>query len=190
MAKQALRQRLLEQRSLLSPAYCEEAGRKAQLRCMKLPAFVAAKVVALYSPIRNEVDTSLLVDECLGSGKIVLMPAVTVDGLQFRRMKDRSELVCASFGICEPLPEAERFEPERIDFILVPGVAFDLLGLRIGYGKGYYDRTLHTLEGKGRMAGFCYDFQLVESIASAPHDVQMDMVITDLREVLSPGQFT
>lgn len=190
MFKRALRQRLLEQRSLLSPSYCEEAGRKAQARCAGMTEFAAAQVVALYSPIRNEVDTALLVDECLRAGKIVLLPAVTGNGLQFRRMKERTGLVCGAFGIFEPPPEAQRFEPEQIDFILVPGVAFDLSGLRIGYGKGYYDRTLHLLEGRGRMAGFCYDFQLVESIAGAPHDVRVDMVITDLREIRSPGQFT
>lgn len=190
MTKQALRQRLLAQRSMLTPEYCEAAGRDAQLRCLALPAFAAAKRVALYSPIRNEVGTSLLVDESLNAGKILLMPAVTGDALQFRRVKGLSELVCAAFGIYEPPPGAQAFDPEDIDFFLVPGVAFDLSGLRIGYGKGYYDKTLHLLEGRGRMVGFCYDFQLVDSIAGAPHDVQMDMVITDLRGVCSQGQFT
>ena len=68
-------------------------------------------------------------------------------------------------------------------FIVIPGIAFDMTGKRIGYGKGYYDRTLHHLEGEGKLVGFCYDFQLVDAIAGEPHDVLMDLLITDKRVI-------
>jgi 5-formyltetrahydrofolate cyclo-ligase len=62
---------------------------------------------------------------------------------------------------------------------VVPGVAFDRSGRRIGYGKGYYDKTLHVLEGSGRLVAFCYDFQLFEEIVGEPHDVTMDIIVTE-----------
>jgi 5-formyltetrahydrofolate cyclo-ligase len=73
--------------------------------------------------------------------------------------------------------------PQNADLIVVPGIAFDVMGRRIGYGKGYYDRALHDLEGEGKLVGFCYDFQLVDEIIGEPHDVTMDMIITDKRVV-------
>lgn len=190
MPKQAIRLRMLELRRRITPAEVLDASLRAQKLCMGLSQFSKAQVVALYSAIQNEIGTDLLMAEALHAGKTVLFPAVRGHGIEFRQLRDPAEMLCGSFGICEPPASSKIYPPEAIDFILVPGVAFDLAGKRIGYGKGYYDRTLHELEGSGRMAGLCYDFQLLESIAGAPHDVQMDMVITDQRVVYPLGHFT
>jgi 5-formyltetrahydrofolate cyclo-ligase len=72
---------------------------------------------------------------------------------------------------------------DEADVVVLPGIAFDLKGHRIGYGKGYYDKTLHRLEGQGRLVGLCYDFQLVEMITGEPHDVKMDLIISEKRIV-------
>jgi 5-formyltetrahydrofolate cyclo-ligase len=181
---------MLELRKGLDPMRRRELSLLAQQRCLGLELFAAARVVALHSPIRNEIATDLLINESLSAAKIVLLPAITPQGMVFRRLRSLEELVCGRFGICEPPEGMEVYLPEAIDFFLVPGVAFDLEGRRIGYGKGYYDRTLHMMEGSGRLAGYGYDFQLLESIAGAPHDVRMDLVITDRRMVSPLGQFT
>ncbi len=181
---------MLALRRSVTPSGRLDASLRAQKLCMGLTAFSKAEVVALYSAIHNEIGTDLLMAEAIHAGKTVLFPAVTGDGIEFRKISDPAEMLFGSFGICEPPSSSQIFPPEVIDFILVPGVAFDMAGRRIGYGKGYYDRTLHSLEGSGRLAGFCYDFQLLESIAGAPHDVQMDMVITDQRVVNPLGHFT
>ncbi|GAM10079.1 putative protein [Geobacter sp. OR-1] len=181
---------MLEQRRRLPEPERLVLGLAAQKLCLGLSEFVAAGVVALYAPVHNEVATSLLVSEAIRSGKQVLFPVVGESGLEFRRVSDTAELIPGKFGIPEPSGECELYQPLDIDFFLVPGVAFDLSCRRVGYGKGYYDKALHALEGKGRMAGICYDFQLVEAIPAAPHDVQMDMVITDRRVVHCAGQFT
>ena len=101
--------------------------------------------------------------------------------MEFRRVSGLDELVPGRYGIPEPVGEV--WDPVRADVIVVPGVAFDLSGHRIGYGKGYYDKALHRLEGLGRLVGFCYDFQLVEEIVGEPHDVTMDFIVTELRVV-------
>ena len=77
----------------------------------------------------------------------------------------------------------DAYDPCEADLIVLPGVAFDTKGKRIGYGKGYYDKALHSLEGQGKLIGFCYDFQLVDDIAGEPHDVKMDLLITEKRVV-------
>jgi 5-formyltetrahydrofolate cyclo-ligase len=117
----------------------------------------------------------------LASGKTLLYPAVVGEDLEFRRVCSLESLVPGKFGILEP--QGDPVDPAGADLIVVPGVAFDLCGRRIGYGKGYYDRSLHRLERSGRLAGFCYDFQLVQEIAGEPHDVTMDLIVTELRVV-------
>jgi 5-formyltetrahydrofolate cyclo-ligase len=90
-----------------------------------------------------------------------------------------------AFSVPEPDGACSVHSPEEADLIVVPGVAFDLRGRRIGYGKGYYDRALHQLEGRGRLVGFCYDFQVVDEIAAECHDVMMDLIVTE-RRVINP----
>ena len=145
--------------------------------------FAEARVVALYAPIHNEVDTAEVMQAALASTKIVLFPAICHNGLEFRRITNSSVLRRGAFNILEPDATCPVHSPEEADLIVVPGVTFDICGRRIGYGKGYYDKSLHQLEGKGRMVGFCYDFQLVDEIADDPHDVKMDMIITERRTI-------
>lgn len=145
--------------------------------------FAEARVVALYAPIHNEVDTAEVMQVALASTKIVLFPAVCHKGLEFRRITSPSVLRRGAFNILEPDETCPVHSPEEADLIVVPGVTFDVCGRRIGYGKGYYDKSLHQLEGKGKMVGFCYDFQLVGEIAEEPHDVKMDMIITERRTI-------
>ena len=142
-------------------------------------------MLALYAPVHNEVDTSVVFVEALAALKSVLYPAVCGEGLVFQRVLDQKELKKGAFGISEPAAVCEAYDPSEADLVVIPGVAFDVHGKRIGYGKGYYDKTLHSIEGQGKLVGFCYDFQVVETIADEPHDVKMDMLITEKR-VLRP----
>ncbi len=148
-----------------------------------LPEYAAARSVALYAAFRGEVPTSELIRQALLAGKEVLLPAVIGHDLVFRRIVDETELVPGRFGIPEPNDSCPCRDLDSIDLFVVPGVAFDLNGYRVGYGRGYYDRTLHRYESGGRLIGVCYDFQLVEVIAGEPHDVIMDRVITERRVV-------
>jgi 5-formyltetrahydrofolate cyclo-ligase len=181
---------MLERRSLLTSRQVSEASISAQQLCLEHPLYASARSVALYSPISNEIATDVLMNESLGRGVAVYFPVVLEDRLVFRRVHGVADLVCGKFGICEPLASCEPASPDAIDLFFVPGVAFDLSGRRIGFGKGFYDRSLHSLEGSGRLVGLCHDFQIVESIAGAPHDVQMDILITDLRVIIPRGHFT
>lgn len=183
MPKKNLRRLLLERRKDLSHEVRCSAGSGIQRAFMESDEFAAASVVALYAPIHNEVETGEVFIRALAMDKSVLYPAVTPEGLLFRITPGPAFLRKGAFGIMEPSDECLAAPPSAADLIVVPGVAFDLRGHRLGYGKGYYDKTLHMLEGQGRLVGFCYDFQLVEKIPEEPHDVRLDMVITEQRLV-------
>ncbi|AJE04901.1 5-formyltetrahydrofolate cyclo-ligase [Geobacter pickeringii] len=183
MPKRAIRQLLLARRKLLPVIEAQCAARRAQQALIATPEFVLARRVILYSPIHGEVDTREIMEASWSAGKDVFLPAVCGEDLRFIRVASEGDFKKGAFGILEPCQTGEALPPGRADIIVLPGVAFDLFGRRIGYGKGYYDRALHCLEGTGRLFGFCYDFQLVDEIAGEPHDVAVDVVITERRMI-------
>lgn len=181
MPKQGLRKAILARRRSLSAAEASSASHLVQQAFVATGEFVEARIVAIYAPIHNEVDTAEVMHAALASAKLLLLPAVCNDGLELRSISGPGELCRGAFGIPEPAAQCPVHSPEEADLFVIPGIAFDLSGRRIGYGKGYYDRALHHQEGKGKLVGFCYDFQLLERIAGEPHDVRMDIIITERR---------
>lgn len=181
MPKRTLRQFMLKKRRELSVEERQVSGHLIQQSFMALPSFAKARVIALYSPIHGEVETEAVMAAALKEGKIVLYPVVCGDHLGFISVTDPEEMNKGAFGINEPCCRGANYLPGDADLIVIPGVAFDRFGKRVGFGKGYYDRALHTLEGSGRLVGFCYDFQLVDEIAAEPHDVAVDTIITEKR---------
>jgi 5-formyltetrahydrofolate cyclo-ligase len=161
MPKRTLRRSMLAHRKSLSPEEFRSASLHIQKTFLETDNFKRARSVLVYSPIHYEVDTELI----------------------FREVSDFSSLEKGAFGILEPCASGRLFDVEDADILVVPGVAFDLNGHRIGYGKGYYDKTIHRLEGHGKLVGLCYDFQLVDEILGESHDVKMDLIITDKRVV-------
>ena len=185
MPKHGLRTRMLALRRSIPIAEQLSAGKVIQETFLASAEYTAASSVALYVATHAEVPTGEIIREILGTGKTLLLPSVTDHGLSFRQISSEEDLCEGRFRIPEPGPNCISRDPAEIDLFVIPGVAFDHYGRRLGYGKGYYNRTIHLLEGTGRLFGFCYDFQLVSEIAGEPHDVIMDRVITE-RRVLTP----
>ena len=184
--KKAIRAALLRQRAELTPERLETFGCRAQTRLLELEAFRSAQVIALYSPIRNEVPTDLLLDAALNAGKLVSFPCVVGEALHFFRVAAREDLRVGSFGVYEPSPDGSEIRPERIGLLLVPGVAFDRCGHRLGYGRGYFDRLFAGGMVNGLRVGFGFDFQLVDRLPVESHDQTLDLLVTD-KEVFSPS---
>ena len=183
MPKRSLRRALLDRRAALTRTEWAALSRRVQERFLGSDLYAGAALLALYAPVRREVDTSVAMAAALAAGKRLLYPVVTADGLIFREIAGEHDLAAGSYGIAEPIAACPERPPDEADCIVVPGVAFDRCGRRIGYGKGFYDRSLHRLEGTGRLVGLCFDFQLVEEIAGEPHDVALDLIITERRIV-------
>jgi len=181
MPKSRLRKSILARRLALSAAELSVAGDAIQNTFLAMPDYLAAGSVALYCSVKNEVPTERVINHSLLTGKALYLPAIEGGEMLFRRVTTLDDLVNGKFGIKQPAHGCPLAGPEEIDLIVVPGVGFDLSGQRIGYGKGYYDKVLHRLEGKGVLTAFCYEFQIVESLVGEPHDVNMDRIITEQR---------
>lgn len=185
MPKKTIREQILARRKYLSAEACLRDSLRAQDRLLATAEFAAAAAIALYSPISNELFTEEICHEALRQGKRVAYPRVAGDGLNFVEVGDLTELVPGAFGILEP--SGSRVLPlSRLDMIVVPGVAFDLLGGRLGYGKGFYDRILHQQDA-GWLVGLCFELQLADRLPTETHDVLMDLVVTD-RRIVRPSK--
>ncbi|MDX9708869.1 MAG: 5-formyltetrahydrofolate cyclo-ligase [Trichloromonas sp.] len=187
MPKQSLRAAMLERRRI-STADRAAWGQAAQSRLLSSPEYAAANFLALYSPVRDEVPTDEIFRAARKSGKRVAYPRVAADGLEFVEVSDLNGLRPGRFGILEPIG-ASPLPLAAIDLMVIPGVAYDLEGFRLGYGKGCYDRFLHGSGAKPRRAGFCYELQLVASLPVENHDIAMHLLITESRILRFAPQF-
>ena len=137
--------------------------------------FLAAKTVLLYHSLSDEVNTHQFIEEwCLK--KQLLLPVVVGEELELRLFQNMNELKIGSFGIAEPTGPLFT-DYAKIDFVAVPGMAFDRNGHRLGRGKGYYDRLLPKLTNAYK-AGICFPYQVVDEVPVEPTDITMDGIIT------------
>jgi len=184
-AKRELRTRMTSVRNVLPESACTERSGKACDRVLALPEFAAAKNVAGYVAMRKELDTRAVLDRAAELGKVVLLPRVEINeaeetGLAFHVYTPGDPLEESGWGVLEPAPGTARVAIEDIELMLVPALALDLRGFRIGYGKSFYDRVLPHLT-RGRSIGLAYDFQLLAEVPNEPHDMRVHMIVTDAR---------
>jgi 5-formyltetrahydrofolate cyclo-ligase len=184
MPKRSLRQQMLAQRLALSQEEWRAASLLAQQNLLTLEEYARAECIALYASTRNEADTSEILAAAFRADKRVLYPAVCGEHMVFRQVEGVASLEQGSFGILEPCPTGVDHHADEADLIVVPGVAFDLTGHRIGYGKGFYDRFLRHPGRKAHLVGLCHDFQLIGgNIPAEGHDVRMEIIVSDRRIV-------
>ena len=139
------------------------------------PAFRAANTILLYYSLQDEVDTHEFVQKW-SREKRILLPVVVGDDLEIRLYTGPEDLATGAYGIEEPTGTLLT-DYTAIDFIAVPGVAFDRNGNRLGRGKGYYDRLLPRIP-QAYKVGVCFTFQIVEEVPAEPFDIRMDEIIT------------
>lgn len=139
------------------------------------PTFKAADTILLYHSLKDEVDTHTFIQKW-SKEKNILLPVVMGEDLELRRYTGPQDLAVGSYGILEPTGEIVT-SYVSIDLIIVPGVAFDKLGHRLGRGKGYYDRLLPKIPQAYKI-GICFPFQLLEEIPAEPFDICMDEILT------------
>lgn len=177
--KEALRREIRRLKQQYTPAQLEELSEPiiARLR----PLLVDARVIMAYYSLPDEVNTHQLLDDLVAEGKTVLLPKVLdATTMELRLYTGPHDLAPGPFGIMEP--SGSQYSPSSgipsIDVALIPGVAFDAEGHRLGRGRGYYDRFLRTMGTVPFVRiGLCFDFQKVESVPSDTHDIPVDLVI-------------
>ncbi len=180
MPKRSIRDAILSQRRHLSAELCFAHSLKVQQCVIGTEAFQQAGSLAIYSPVNNEVFTEAIFSAARASSKRVAYPRVRDQDIDFIEVDSRDDLRPGTFGVLEPGP-GEVVPLEELDLLIVPGVAFDVEGHRLGYGKGFYDRALHLIANRGRLMGLCFELQLLPGLPAQPHDVRMDVIVTENR---------
>ena len=166
----------------------EAKSRTIQQRVISLPEFASARTILTYIGVRTEVATDLVVAEAVGQGKRLAAPYVTKEGLKAALVEGRPDLVPARFGLVEPAERirqdaARNCAPESVDLFVVPGLAFDRLGGRVGFGRAYYDGLLAKANPGAAFVAVCFHSQLVPNVPMLDHDIPMHLIVTE-REVI------
>lgn len=187
--KENLRKELKEKRRKITKEENRKKSKEIKERLFSLKEYKDARVVLFYVSYNGEVFTRDMIKEALKE-KIVIVPISNKkdNTLILSKLEKWNELEVSSYGILEPKEECfNESSIEEIDLIIVPGVAFDEKGNRLGHGKGYYDRLLKKT--KAKTIGLSFEMQIVKNIPIGRNDVSVDLIITENRIIKCSNKF-
>ena len=181
-SKRALRREVVAVLKAMTVAERKEASARARALLAAQAEWRAAQSVLFYAPLAEELDVWPLAGEALAAGKRVVLPRFAPETGRYVacQVKDLAlDLKAGHLGIGEPAAHCAAFCLKSLDLLLVPGVAFDLHGRRLGRGKGYYDQLLAGAGGV--MCGVAFDQQIVRRVPVGPHDIHVNRILTPTR---------
>jgi 5-formyltetrahydrofolate cyclo-ligase len=181
-----------EAREALGAAERKASSTKASFRLLALPALanLPGRVVAGYVAVAGEIDPADALAYVEKSGGTVALPRVsdTPPRLRFHSVAAGAPLVTGRFGLSEPPEDAPEVAAGALAVVIVPGLAFDAAGRRVGFGGGYYDGVIDEARAGGAaVIGFAYDFQIVDRCPAGPGDRAVDLVVTETRVIRAAG---
>jgi 5-formyltetrahydrofolate cyclo-ligase len=182
--KPSLRRKILGRRDAMDPCIRTDLSRAIVRDIVETSVYRRSDTVMAYASFGSELQTDEFMRHVLHQGKILLLPRVNLQkgSLDVYRVRDPvRDLRVGTWGIREPRPDrCVRVDPHAIDFVLVPGLAFDARGGRLGYGGGFYDKLLaHGLSPCAWLVAGAFKSQMVEKVPVDGHDVPMDVVVTE-----------
>ena len=182
--KQALRQRIIAARDELTPTLQARLSKEIVRQLCSLAAYRTARIVLGYLNFGSELQSELWVRQTLADGKKVLLPRVNRAGghLELFRIENLdNDVAPGAYGIREPIPERCRHfdAPGEIDLILLPGVAFDRTGGRLGYGGGFFDKLLAHLPRRPVLIAGAFALQVIDEIPQESTDRKVDWLVTE-----------
>lgn len=186
MDKYTLRKKNRAKRDQMSEEEVQVKSSAILDQLLRLPEYMMADDLFTYVSFGKEVDTHALITSALLSGKRVYVPKVLDKKfMEFYQIESLEELLPGTLGILEPAPKnLGQMQKERNQIMIVPGLAFDLMGNRIGYGAGYYDRYFIEHPNPNlKSVAIAYDFQIEEVLQAEQFDVPMHSIVTEKRQV-------
>jgi 5-formyltetrahydrofolate cyclo-ligase len=189
-SKKDIRKEILDTRIGLIKDEVVKRSIRITEKLTSLERFKESKIIMAYMDFKNEVMTGLLTEHCLKLEKTLAFPLIeSFQGIKkicaYEPNDHKNALKPGAFGILEPVRQLSRkIDPKEIDMVVVPGVAFDTKGYRIGYGAGYYDVFLKEVKDECFKVGIAFELQVVENIPKEEHDVSLDAIVTESRVVL------
>ncbi len=184
MPKTIIRKEIRKIRDSLSPDERKKKDKDIIKRLFHMNEFMEAMTIMFFASYKSEPNIFEIIRESLNIGKRVVLPKVNIikKELLLYEIKHCYEMDYGYMDIPEPdVVEDRRMNPEVLDLIIMPGIAFDEKGGRIGYGGGYYDRLISNIEEKTPLIAIAYDEQIVKKVPIFEHDVRVDKIITDKR---------
>ena len=175
MDKKVLRKNIREQKRAMTSEQIEAASQKLVEQFLALEAYRQAKTLYGYLPYNQEVRTVPILAQALADGKRVAVPKIYGDEMRFIYLTDLNQVEAGYAGIPEPIAD-EPIADDPTALVLMPGLAFDKDGHRIGYGGGFYDKFLNA-EPNHPTVALCYAFQMVEELPTEEFDVPVDCVL-------------
>lgn len=175
MDKTALRKQIREKKRAMTPEQIRQASDDLGRQFLQSPLYRAAKTVYGYLPYNQEVRTVPMLEQALRDGKRVAVPKVYGDEMKFIYLEDLTQVEKGYSGIPEPILDGPVADDETA-LVLMPGLAFDPQGHRIGYGGGFYDRFL-SQEPEHPTLALCYDFQVFDHLDTEQFDIPVDCVL-------------
>lgn len=185
-SKAAIRKRFLTKRDSLTPDERDHKSSHIHARLLSLDECIQARTCLLYASFRNEVTTDPLIPAMIQQGRRVALPITDRSSqrlLLYEITNEVDDLVISTYGIREPRPGKHALiDPDEIDLFIVPGVAFDASGTRLGFGGGYYDRLLSGVTGKAIVA-LAFEIQIASQLPCEAFDIKMKKIITERRVI-------
>jgi len=179
-SKEVIRKTISHKRKILTDEKVNELSEKINYNLLQFKEYQNVTNIMFYTSKDNEVNLSTTIIQAIKEGKNVILPRVNpvTDNLQLHIISDLdNDFELGYAGIYEPKSHLTKFDKQNLDLILVPGIAFDTKGNRIGYGKGHFDKFLQNI--KVPKIAVAYNFQLVKEISAEDHDIKMDYIITE-----------
>jgi 5-formyltetrahydrofolate cyclo-ligase len=170
----------------------DELSKAICAKFVALPEYARAKTVMYYIDVRSEVRTRQDLPDALKQGKKIVVPWCNEQGeLELFHLESMEELAVGMYKILEPRQELRHVASKQVkatdlDIVMVPGVAFDRSGARMGHGKGYYDKLLQHARKDAPLVALAFECQMFPEIPTAPHDIFMDRIITE--SAIYPGK--
>ncbi len=187
MNKKELRKRIISLREQLSPEEIKEKSSLIAANLYSLEAYRDAGAVMFFITFGTEVDTRPMVEETIKRGKLALAPKAlpkTRELIPSQVLDWDRDLVPGVYNIPEPNEDTLRpYKPETVDLLIVPGVAFDLKGNRLGYGGGYYDRFFSLIKPQTPLVALVFDLQIVDEVPVDEWDRRVDIIVTEKRVI-------
>jgi 5-formyltetrahydrofolate cyclo-ligase len=181
LSKKEIRNGIIKNRDMLDQVAKMDMDNEIFDKFVKSDFYKKAKVIFAFVSFGSEVDTKKIIEYSIKDNKIICVPRVKSmeEGFDIYRIRSLEDLEPGFYGILEPKASCERIDYESIDFILMPGVAFDRAGGRIGYGGGFYDRYLSKLNKAIPQIAIAYSLQIVDEIPMDLHDMSIGGIITE-----------
>lgn len=175
MDKSALRRTIREKKRAMTDQQIESASAELAERLFAHPAYQQAKALYGYLSYNQEVRTAAILERAQRDGKRVAVPKVYGDEMKFLWLDDLTAVAPGAYGIPEPVADGP-VAGDPAALVLMPGLAFDREGHRMGYGGGFYDKYLAAHPGHHTLA-LCYGFQMLPHLETEAHDLPVDYVI-------------